>query len=190
MRSNCAKVGDIVEVATSVQAKMPGVMKIWKLSAMGTEGRHSQLNATVELGWKMLKRIERGECTLETPACLEDKDAETRMAGFGFSAAAWWCPGPLLERSVMTISVLFSNVMYDVAQKSGESRLFDITLIGKVGVTGFNTAAVARFEEGKVYYVSKARVNLSKKKYSNLTNDYDLSFDRNFMRSGTFVFYG
>jgi len=30
-----------------------------------------------------------------------------------------------------------------------------------------------------VYFVSKARVNLAKKKFSNLSNDYELSFEKN-----------
>jgi replication factor A1 len=53
---------------------------------------------------------------------------------------------------------------------------------GEIKGTGFNTAVddfYEKFEEGKVYYVSKARVNLAKKKFSNLTNDYELSFERN-----------
>jgi hypothetical protein len=91
MRSERAEVKDVVEVATSVQAKMPGVMKIRKLSALGTQGRHSQLDATVEMGWKMLKGIEQGECTLDTPVCFkassQDKDVE--MAGFGLSTVDW-----------------------------------------------------------------------------------------------------
>jgi replication factor A1 len=32
-------------------------------------------------------------------------------------------------------------------------------------------------EEGKVYYISKARVGMAKKQFSNLTNEYELMFE-------------
>ncbi|KAG5645082.1 hypothetical protein DXG03_007173 [Asterophora parasitica] len=67
----------------------------------------------------------------------------------------------------------------------GEGKLFNVTLMdetGEIRGTGFNTAVdelYPRLEEGKVYYISKARVNLAKKKFSNVANDYELSFERN-----------
>ncbi|KAG5636412.1 hypothetical protein H0H81_008152 [Sphagnurus paluster] len=67
----------------------------------------------------------------------------------------------------------------------GEGKLFNVTLMdetGEIRGTGFNLAVdelYPKLEEGKVYYISKARVNLAKKKFSNLTNDYELSFERN-----------
>jgi replication factor A1 len=66
----------------------------------------------------------------------------------------------------------------------GEGKLFNVTLMdesGEIRGTAFNLAVdelYPKFEEGKVYYISKARVNLAKKKFSNLTNDYELSFER------------
>lgn len=33
------------------------------------------------------------------------------------------------------------------------------------------------FEEGKVYYISKARVNVAKKQFSNLTSEYEITFE-------------
>lgn len=53
---------------------------------------------------------------------------------------------------------------------------------GEIRGTVFNAVVdelYPRLEEGKVYFISKARVNLAKKKFSNLTNDYELSFERN-----------
>jgi len=53
---------------------------------------------------------------------------------------------------------------------------------GEIRGTGFNLAVdelYPKLEEGKVYYISKARVNLAKKKFSNINNDYELSFERN-----------
>lgn len=52
---------------------------------------------------------------------------------------------------------------------------------GEIRGTGFNTVVdelYDKFEEGKVYYISKARVNLAKKKFSNLQNDYELSLEK------------
>ncbi|KAK0482537.1 hypothetical protein IW261DRAFT_1468227 [Armillaria novae-zelandiae] len=67
----------------------------------------------------------------------------------------------------------------------GEGKLFNVTLMdetGEIRGTAFNAVAddlYSKFEEGKVYYVSKARVNLAKKMFSNLANDYELAFERN-----------
>ncbi|GLB34780.1 putative as part of the replication protein A (RPA RP-A), a single-stranded DNA-binding heterotrimeric complex, may play an essential role in DNA replication, recombination and repair [Lyophyllum shimeji] len=67
----------------------------------------------------------------------------------------------------------------------GEGKLFNVTLMdetGEIRGTGFNLVVdelYPKLEEGKVYYISKARVNLAKKKFSNLANDYELSFERN-----------
>jgi replication factor A1 len=67
----------------------------------------------------------------------------------------------------------------------GEGKLFNVTLMdesGEIRGTAFNLVAedlFKKFEEGKVYYISKARVNLAKKKFSNLNNDYELGFERN-----------
>lgn len=53
---------------------------------------------------------------------------------------------------------------------------------GEIRGTAFNAVAndlYEKLQEGKVYYVSKARVNLAKKKFSNVNNDYELSFEKN-----------
>ena len=67
----------------------------------------------------------------------------------------------------------------------GEGHLFNVTLMdetGEIRGTAFNAVADELYEklqEGKVYYVSKARVNLAKKKFSSVNNDYELSFEKN-----------
>jgi len=70
------------------------------------------------------------------------------------------------------------------SNQRGEGKLFNVTLMdetGEIRATAFNQQ-VDQFEpilqEGKVYLVTKARVNLAKKKFSNLANDYELSLDR------------
>jgi replication factor A1 len=71
------------------------------------------------------------------------------------------------------------------SNQRGEGKLFNVTLMdetGEIRGTGFNLVVdelYPKLEEGKVYYISKARVNLAKKKFSNLTNDYELSLERN-----------
>ncbi|KAF8623485.1 hypothetical protein AX15_006268 [Amanita polypyramis BW_CC] len=70
------------------------------------------------------------------------------------------------------------------SNQRGEGKLFNVILMdesGEIKATGFNEAVDALYDklyEDKVYYISKARVNLARKKFSNLANDYELSFDR------------
>lgn len=70
------------------------------------------------------------------------------------------------------------------SNQRGEGKLFNVTLMdesGEIKATGFNDAVEMlydKLQEGKVYFVSKARVNLARKKFSNLANDYELSFER------------
>ena len=71
------------------------------------------------------------------------------------------------------------------SNQRGEGKLFNVTLMdetGEIRGTGFNQVVdelYEKLEEGKVYFLSKARVNLAKKKFSNLPNDYELSFEKN-----------
>lgn len=66
----------------------------------------------------------------------------------------------------------------------GEGKLFSLTLMdetGEIKATAFNQVVdelYDRIEEGKVYYVSRARVNIAKKKFSHLQNQYELSLER------------
>ncbi|KAI6028571.1 hypothetical protein F5J12DRAFT_806286 [Pisolithus orientalis] len=67
----------------------------------------------------------------------------------------------------------------------GEGKLFGVTLMdesGEIRATAFNAVVdmlYNKLEEGKVYYISKARVNLAKKKFSNVQNEYELNLERN-----------
>ncbi|KAM0753641.1 replication factor A 1, rfa1 [Meredithblackwellia eburnea MCA 4105] len=66
----------------------------------------------------------------------------------------------------------------------GEGKLFSVNLLddtGEIKATGFNDEVdklYPIFEEGKVFYISKARVNIAKKQFSNLSNEYEISFGR------------
>lgn len=71
------------------------------------------------------------------------------------------------------------------SNQRGEGKLFSVTLMdetGEIRGTAFNLAVdnlYDKFQEGKVYYVSKARVNLAKKKFNNVANDYELALEKN-----------
>lgn len=69
--------------------------------------------------------------------------------------------------------------------KNGEGKLFSVNFLdesGEIRATGFNDAVDSWYDiitEGSVYYVSSpCRVNLAKKQFSNVNNDYELTFER------------
>lgn len=68
--------------------------------------------------------------------------------------------------------------------KNGEGRLFTVNLLdesGEIRATAFKDQCDAFFnvfQEGGVYYISApCRVQLAKKQFSNLNNDYELTFE-------------
>ncbi|KAK0322313.1 Replication factor A protein 1 [Friedmanniomyces endolithicus] len=69
--------------------------------------------------------------------------------------------------------------------KNGEGKLFSANFLddsGEIRATGFNDAVDQWYEvlqEGNVYYISSpCKVQLAKKQFSNLNNDYELTFER------------
>ncbi|KAL9009426.1 MAG: hypothetical protein Q9173_005542 [Seirophora scorigena] len=72
--------------------------------------------------------------------------------------------------------------------KNGEGKLFSVNLLdesGEIRGTGFNDQCDALydlFQEGGVYYItSPCRVQMAKKQFTNLNNDYELMFERDTM---------
>lgn len=70
-------------------------------------------------------------------------------------------------------------------KQSGDGKLFSVNLLdesGEIRATGFNEQVDAFYEllqEGQVYYISSpCKVQLAKKQWSNLPNDYELTFER------------
>ncbi|KAH0442791.1 replication factor-a protein 1 [Colletotrichum camelliae] len=68
---------------------------------------------------------------------------------------------------------------------SGEGKLFSVNLLdesGEIKATGFNEQVDQYYDllqEGSVYYVSNpCKVQLAKKQFTNLPNDYELTFER------------
>ncbi|KAG0276608.1 Replication factor A protein 1 [Linnemannia exigua] len=86
------------------------------------------------------------------------------------------------------------TIMARVTQKSdvktwskpngNEGRLFSMTLMddsGEIKVTAFNQQVDDFFnvvEEGKVYYLSAAKVDIAKKQFSTVKNDYEIVLQR------------
>ncbi|OOF90747.1 hypothetical protein ASPCADRAFT_211662 [Aspergillus carbonarius ITEM 5010] len=68
--------------------------------------------------------------------------------------------------------------------RNTEGRLFSVNLLddsGEIRATGFNDQCdmlYDTFEEGSVYYISNCRVQIAKKQFTNLNNDYELTFER------------
>lgn len=70
-------------------------------------------------------------------------------------------------------------------RNNSEGKLFSVNLLddsGEIKATGFNDQCDAfydLFQEGSVYYISSpCRVQIAKKQFSNLNNDYELTFER------------
>jgi replication factor A1 len=68
---------------------------------------------------------------------------------------------------------------------SSEGKLFNVNLLdesGEIKATGFNDQCdllYDTFQEGSVYYISSpCRVQIAKKQFTNLANDYELTFER------------
>ena len=69
--------------------------------------------------------------------------------------------------------------------RNGEGKLFSANFLddsGEIRATGFNDQCDQLYEtiqEGSVYYISSpCRVQIAKKQFSNLSNDYELTFER------------
>ncbi|KAJ7256487.1 hypothetical protein B0H12DRAFT_1210186 [Mycena haematopus] len=75
--------------------------------------------------------------------------------------------------------------MKKYANAKGDGQLFNVTLMdetGEIRATAFNAVAgdlYDKLQEGKVYYISRARVNIAKKQFSHLSNEYELGFEKN-----------
>ncbi|KAL2011853.1 hypothetical protein VTN00DRAFT_4571 [Thermoascus crustaceus] len=69
--------------------------------------------------------------------------------------------------------------------RNGEGKLFSVNLLddsGEIRATGFNDQCDMLydiFQEGSVYYISSpCRVQMAKKQFTNLNNEYELTFEK------------
>ncbi|MCO5561824.1 hypothetical protein L7F22_015448 [Adiantum nelumboides] len=66
----------------------------------------------------------------------------------------------------------------------GDGKLFSVNLLdetGEIKATGFNDAVdklYPLFIENRVYYISKAKVNIAKKQFSTVNNEYEITFEK------------
>ena len=65
----------------------------------------------------------------------------------------------------------------------GEGKLFSVNLMdesGEIKATGFNDAVDSFYNllvENKVYRISKGKIGIAKKQFSNLNNEYEMTFE-------------
>jgi replication factor A1 len=70
------------------------------------------------------------------------------------------------------------------SNSKGEGKLFSVNLLDEsdeIKATAFNETAEKAFkifEEGKVYFISRARVQASNKKFNHLSHPYELAFEK------------
>ncbi|OBA19610.1 replication factor-a protein [Metschnikowia bicuspidata var. bicuspidata NRRL YB-4993] len=80
--------------------------------------------------------------------------------------------------------VLYKGDIRTWSNAKGEGKLFNVNFLDEsdeIRATAFNEMADKYFhllEEGKVYYVSKARIQQAKPKFSHLSHPYELSLDK------------
>lgn len=65
----------------------------------------------------------------------------------------------------------------------GEGKLFSFTMMdesGEIKITGFNDQCDAFFnlvEDGKVYFLTKGKVGIAKRQFSNVNNEYEVTLE-------------
>ena len=120
----------------------------------------------------------------QRPSAQAGPASSTSAAGRNVSIYPIEGLSPYQNNWTIKARVLNKSEMKTFVSARGEGKLFNVTLMdesGEIRGTAFNLAADELFpklQEGKVYYISKAHVNLAKKKFSNVTNDYELGFHK------------
>ncbi|KAK5987089.1 Replication factor A protein 1 [Cladobotryum mycophilum] len=92
---------------------------------------------------------------------------------------------PFAHKWTIKARVTFKSDIKTWHKPSGEGKLFSVNLLdesGEIKATGFNDQCDSFYDllqEGSVYYISTpCKVNMAKKQFSNLPNDYELTFER------------
>jgi len=87
-------------------------------------------------------------------------------------------------RWTIRVRVTFKSEIKEWHNQRGSGRLFTVHFLdetGEIRATGFNQQVddfYEKLQEGNVYFVSKCRVNIAKKQFSNVNNEYELMFER------------
>ena len=87
-------------------------------------------------------------------------------------------------RWTIRVRVTHKSEIKEWHNQRGQGRLFTVNFLdetGEIRATGFNDQVDAfydKLKEGHVYFVSKCRVNIAKKQFSNVQNEYELMLER------------
>lgn len=115
--------------------------------------------------------------------------AHVRGGGSGASAHNVIYPieglSPYAHKWTIKARVSYKSDIKTWSKPSGDGKLFSVNFLdetGEIRATGFNDQVDQFYEllqDGQVYYISSpCRVQLAKKQFSNLPNDYELTFER------------
>ncbi|KAG8907990.1 Replication factor A protein 1 [Tulasnella sp. 403] len=91
---------------------------------------------------------------------------------------------PYQNKWTIKARVTHKSDMKHFSNARGDGKLFNVTLAdetGEIRATAFNTVAdelYERLQEGRVYFISKARVNIAKRKFG-ASNEFEISLERN-----------
>ena len=92
---------------------------------------------------------------------------------------------PFAHKWTIKARVVLKSDIRTWHKATGEGKLFSVNLLdesGEIKATGFNDQCDAFYDvlqEGSVYYISTpCKVALAKKQFTNLPNDYELTFER------------
>ncbi|RPA79658.1 replication factor-a protein [Ascobolus immersus RN42] len=91
---------------------------------------------------------------------------------------------PYQNKWTIKARVSYKSDIKTWTNQKGSGKLFTVHFLdesGEIRATGFNDQCDALYEvlqEGQVYYVSQCKVNMAKKQFSTLKNEYELMFER------------
>jgi replication factor A1 len=92
---------------------------------------------------------------------------------------------PYAHKWTIKVRVTSKSDIKTWQKANNEGKLFSVNLLdesGEIRATGFNDSVDQYYDllqEGQVYYISSpCRVQLAKKQFSNLPNDYEMTFER------------
>lgn len=90
---------------------------------------------------------------------------------------------PYNNKFTLKVRVTQKSEIKNWSNNRGEGKLFSAILMddtGEIKATGFNQTVDAlydKLQEGKVYHITRCRVQLAKKKFSHLQNDYEINLE-------------
>ena len=123
-----------------------------------------------------------------TPATT---NASTRTSGVGAMSASHAniypieALSPYAHKWTIKVRCTHKGDIKKWHNRNGEGKLFSVNFLdqsGEIRATGFNEQCDQLydvFQEGQIYYISTpCRVQMAKKQFSNVNNDYEMTFER------------